>query len=184
MGEICAATNTGACNRNDIYTSLVTSMIKLRCYPENEIHSHFNGLPVDFTSKTIVYLSRIQSDTNGKIYHILNPTSNIAFKDIVDAIGHCRSPLANVSLEEWQQKLKIEAKSNSSFETVIDFLINGSFNDEYSISAREFCKAISSMTFPNLDQFFVRRSIEFIFNHIIHNFYHLDVVFFVVVNDF
>ena len=169
LGEICAATNTGACNKNDIYTSLVTSMIKLRCYPENEIHSHFNGLPVDFTSKTIVYLSRIQSDTNGKIYHILNPTSNIAFKDIVDVITHCEIPLANVSLEEWQQKLKIEAKNNSSFETVIDFLINGSFNDECSVSAREFCNAVSSMTFPNLDQSFVRRWIEFIFNHIIHN---------------
>jgi thioester reductase-like protein len=100
LGSICAATKTGSCNKNDIHPLLFAAIMKMGCYRETEIKTHLNGLPADFTAKSIVYLNHIQPDIYGKIYHVLSPASNVSFEDIIDGVRRCGVQLANVSLEE------------------------------------------------------------------------------------
>jgi thioester reductase-like protein len=33
LGSICASTDTGACNRNDLHKFLLAAIIKVSCYP-------------------------------------------------------------------------------------------------------------------------------------------------------
>ncbi|CAF0929262.1 unnamed protein product [Rotaria sordida] len=128
LGSICASTETGACNRNDLHTYLFAAMMKLNSYPETIVNAHLHGLPVDFTAKSIVYLSSIQPDVYGKIYHIINPNHAVQFRDIIDCICHCDVQLESVSLEEWRIKLKTISYEDSPFESV------GSFEDEFNNS--------------------------------------------------
>ncbi len=167
LGSICAATETGSCNKNDIHTLLLAAIIKMGCYPETEINTYLNGLPADFTAKSIVYLSGIQSDVYGKIYHVLNPRSQVSFQDIIDGIRRCGVQLANVSLEQWQIKLKTITERNSPFETVEEFLLDGAFNEGCTISAKQFCSAVSSLDFPSLDKDYVFKWLNFIFHNIV-----------------
>ncbi|CAF1361217.1 unnamed protein product, partial [Adineta ricciae] len=96
LGSICAATDTGACNRNDIYTLLFAAMMKSGAYPERQTNCSIHGLAVDFTARSIVGLSRVQHDRNGKVYHVINPVHKVFFKDIVNSINRCSSPLIGV----------------------------------------------------------------------------------------
>ncbi|CAF1436026.1 unnamed protein product, partial [Rotaria sordida] len=102
LGSTCASTETGACNRTDLHTFLFVAMMKLNSYPETMVHARLHGLPVDFTAKSIVYLSRIQLDADGKIYHVINPNSEVLFEDIIDNIYNCGVQLKSISLEEWR----------------------------------------------------------------------------------
>jgi len=167
LGSICAATKTGSCNKNDIHTLLFAAIMKMGCYRETEINTHLNGLPADFTAKSIVYLNHIQPDIYGKIYHVLSPASNVSFEDIIDGVRRCGVQLANVSLEEWQIKLKEIADRDSSFETVREFLSNGAFNSECTVSAKKFCNVVSSLNFPSLDKDYVFKWLNFIFHNIV-----------------
>ena len=115
LGAICASTETGACNKNDIHTLLLAAIIKIGCYPNTEITARLNGLPANFTAKSIVYLSKAQPDLYGKIYHVLNPNSNVPFKYIIDGIDRCGIQLEEVSLKEWRIKLRDYHRSIWSF---------------------------------------------------------------------
>jgi thioester reductase-like protein len=100
LGWTCASTETGACNRSDLHTFLSVAMMKLNNYPETMVHTRLHALPVDFTAKSIVYVSVNQSVTKGNIYHVFNPQTVVLFEDIIVGIYRCRIPLKSVSLEE------------------------------------------------------------------------------------
>ena len=121
LGSICAIVRNGACNQNDLYTLLFAAMMKMNCYPESAIHAHLNGLPVDFTAKSIVYLSNVQTDVYGKIYHVINPNNEIRFEDIIDGMRSCGIELKSVSHDEWKMKLKTINDQNSALESVGEF---------------------------------------------------------------
>ncbi|CAF2510133.1 unnamed protein product [Rotaria sp. Silwood2] len=167
LGSICAATETGACNRNDIHTLLVAAIIKISCYRETEINTHFNGLPVDFTAKSIVYLSSIQPEVYGNVYHVLNLDSEVPFKCIIDDIRRCGIQLNNVSDEEWQVKLKTITDRDGLFESVEGFLLENTSNKGCILSASNFKNAISSLNFLSLDKDYVFKWLNFILHHIV-----------------
>ncbi|CAF1347193.1 unnamed protein product [Adineta steineri] len=163
LGSICAATETGACNINDIHTLLLASIMKLGCYRGTQINTHLHGLPVDFTVKTIVYLSRLTSDTNGKIYHVLNSHSKIPFKNIVDSIQYSGVQLEKVSYEEWRLKLKTITHQGNPFESAEEFLLESAFNEGLPISADQYYNAISQLNFPTIDKDYVFKWLKFVF---------------------
>ncbi|CAF2945168.1 unnamed protein product [Rotaria sp. Silwood2] len=167
LGSICAATETGACNRNDIHTLLVAAIIKISCYRETEINTHFNGLPVDFTAKSIVYLSSIQPEVYGNVYHVLNLDSEVPFKYIIEDIRRCGIQLNNVSDEEWQVKLKTITDRDGPFESVGGFLLENTSNKGCILSASNFKNAISSLNFLSLDKDYVFKWLNFILHHIV-----------------
>jgi thioester reductase-like protein len=167
LGSIGATTKSGTCNKNDIHTLLLAAIIKMGCYPETALHCHFDGLPVDFTAKSIVYLSSIQPDVYGKIYHVANPTNRVAFKDIIDCLCHSDIQLEKVSYEEWRVKLKTITDRDSPFESVGEFLLDSALHEEYTLSATRFCSAVSSLNFPPLDNDYMLKWLSFISHHIV-----------------
>jgi fatty acid CoA ligase FadD9 len=166
LGSICAASDTGACNRNDIHTLFLAALIKLGCYPEMNVSTHLHGLPVNFTAKSIVYLSSIQTDVNGKIYHVLDPNNRVPFEYVINCMQCCGVQFEKVSYEEWQEKLKTITDRNSPFESVGEFLLESAFNEGFALSAKHFCNAISSLNSPSLDKDYVFRWLNFILRNI------------------
>ncbi|CAF1247009.1 unnamed protein product [Rotaria sordida] len=167
LGSICADTETGACNRKDIHTLFLAAIIKMGCYRETEVNTYFNCLPVNFTAKSIVYLSSIQSHVYGNIYHVLNPDSQLPFKDIINGICHCGIELNKVSDKEWGIKLKTITDQNGPFEFVEEFLLENTFNKGCIFSAKHFKSAVSSLNFPSLDKDYVCKWLNFILHHIV-----------------
>jgi thioester reductase-like protein len=166
LGSICAASDTGACNRNDIHTLFLAAFMKLGCYPEMNVSTHLHGLPVNFTAKTIVYLSSIQPDVNGKIYHVLDSHNRVPFEYIINGMQCCGVQLEKVSYEEWGAKLKTITDRNSPFESVGEFLLESAFNKGFALSAKHFCNAISQLNSPSLDKDYVFRWLNFILRNI------------------
>jgi thioester reductase-like protein len=167
LGSICASTKTGACNRNDLYTLLFATMMKTSCYPQTLVNARLYGLPVDFTAKSIVYLSRVQPDLYGKIYHVLNPKNELLFTDIINSIGRCGVQLESVSLEKWRIKLKTISDRGGPFESIGEFLHENSFGARYQISAEQFYNSISALDFPCYDNVYSMKWLTFIFENIV-----------------
>ncbi|CAF1239198.1 unnamed protein product [Rotaria sp. Silwood1] len=167
LGSICASMETGACNRNDLHTFLFAAMMKLNCYPETIAHARLHELPVNFTAKSIVYLSKIQPDVYGKIFHVLHPNSEMLFEDIIDGCCRCGVQLQSVSLEEWRIKLKTISNEDSSFEPVGEFLNENLFKESCQISAEQFCHSISALDLPFLDNLYLMKWMKFILDNIV-----------------
>ncbi|CAF1549774.1 unnamed protein product, partial [Rotaria sp. Silwood1] len=121
LGLICADSRTGACNQHDIYTLLIAGIMKMNCYPKSLIQSNLNGLPVDFTAKCIVYLSNLQSNIYGNIYHVINRNNEIKFVDIIDGMHNCGIELESVSNDEWKIKMKTINHRDNLLESVLEF---------------------------------------------------------------
>jgi fatty acid CoA ligase FadD9 len=168
LGSICASTKTGACNRNDFHTLLLAAMMKTNCYPQTLISARLFELPVDFTAKSIVYLSHIQPDIYGQIYHVLNPTNEVLFTDIIDSMCRCGVQLESVSLDEWQIKLKtISDDQDNLFECIGEFLHGNSFKEKCQISAEQFYRSVSTLDLPCLDNTYLMKWFTFILEHIV-----------------
>jgi fatty acid CoA ligase FadD9 len=167
LGSICASTETGACNKNDIHTLLLAAIIKIGCYPKTEITARLNGLPANFTAKSIVYLSKARPDLYGKIYHVLNPNSNVPFKYIIGGIDRCGIQLEEVSLKEWRIKLRTINDRYGHFASAEEFFSDSTFNEGCTVSTKQFCNAVSSLNFPSLDKDYVFKWMNFILHNIV-----------------
>jgi hypothetical protein len=146
---------------------LLAAMMKINCYPKTLTNAHLFGLPVDFTAKSIVYLSTVQpQDIYGKIYHVLNPTNEVLFTDIIDNMRDCGVQLESVSLEEWRIKLKTISDRNNLFECIGEFLHENSFEGRCQLSAEQFYRAISPSDLPCLDSTYLMKWLTFILENI------------------
>jgi thioester reductase-like protein len=168
LGLICADSRSGACNQHDLYTLLFDGMMKMNCYPESAIHFHLNGLPVDFTAKSIVYLSRVGANGYGKIYHVINPIDELRFEDIIDGMRRCGLEMRCVSNEEWKMKLKTINEQNNVLEYVIKFSLESIFQEGDIVSADQFYSTICNLDWPLFDQDYVLKWMRFIIYHIIY----------------
>lgn len=167
LGSICASTQTGACNQHDMHTLLFAAIMKISCYPETLVNAHLYGLPVDFTAKSIVYLSKTQPDRYGKIYHVLNSNSEVPFMDIIDNMHHCNVQLKSIPLEEWQMKLKTINDQSSPLASIGEFVGENSFDERCQISAEQFYNSISALDLPSIDNIYVMKWLTFILENIV-----------------
>ena len=168
LGSIGAATESGSCNKNDLDTLFLAAIMKLESYPETALHSYFNSLPADFTAKSIVHLSAIQDNNYGKVYHVLKLTNRVPFDDILDGMQRCGVHLKMVSYSQWRTKLKTISDEDGSFQSAEEFLLSGGSYGDYTFSATEYCRAVSSLNCSSLDKDYVFKWLNFIFNIIIH----------------
>jgi fatty acid CoA ligase FadD9 len=167
LGLICADSRNGACNPHDLYTLLFGGMMKMNCYPESAINLHFNGLSVDFTAKSIVYLSSVETDVYGTIYHVLNPKNEIRFEDIIDGMRRCDIELKSVSNDEWKMKLKTANDQNRALESVAKFFSNNTFRERNVVSADQFCNGVCTLAWPSFDKNYVSKWLSFILHNIV-----------------
>lgn len=102
-GGICGHSQTGVFNANDFLYRFLFGCIQLGYIPEGEWS---DGLvPVDYVSKSIVYLSQ-QQQSLGKAFHLLNPEP-INLKKLFEIIRSFGYSLEEVSQEKWQAQLKL-----------------------------------------------------------------------------
>jgi thioester reductase-like protein len=167
LGLICADSRSGACNPHDLYTLLFGGMMKMSCYPESGIHSHLTGLPVDFTAKSIVYLSGMKRVVYGNIYHVINRNSAIQVEDIMDGMRRCGIELKSVSNDEWKMKLKTMNDQSSAFESVEQLFSDGVFRKRDKISANQFHSAVCTLDCPSFDKDYVLQWLRFILHSVI-----------------
>ncbi|CAF1459460.1 unnamed protein product [Didymodactylos carnosus] len=168
LGLICGDSRSGACNQNDLYTLLFDAMMRMGCYPETALHGDVNGLPVDFTVKTIVNLSKVQPDVYGNVYHVVNPNGEIGFEDVIQAMRSCGVEMKSVCGEEWRMKVKTIADENSRFESVREFLFDSAFRERRKVSSVEFSNAGCLSDFPSVDKVYMFRCVSFILDNIVH----------------
>ncbi|WP_410500741.1 hypothetical protein [Chroococcidiopsis sp. SAG 2025] len=67
--------------------------------------------PVDYVSKSIVYLSR-QREALGKSFHLHNPQP-ISWHQLTDFLRSLSYPIQYVSYQDWQVQLSNQARSQS-----------------------------------------------------------------------
>jgi thioester reductase-like protein len=166
LGLICADSRSGACNPHDLYTLLFDGMMKMSCYPESAIHKHLNGLPVDFTAKSIVYLSSIGADGYGKIYHVINPIDEIRFEDMIDGMCRCGIEMKSVSHEEWKMKLRTMSDQKNALESVSKFFVDNPFRETSLVSAGEFWNAVCTLSYPSFHKDYIFKWLNFILHNI------------------
>ncbi|CAF3830902.1 unnamed protein product [Rotaria sp. Silwood1] len=167
LGLICADSRTGACNQHDIYTLLIAGIMKMNCYPKSLIQSNLNGLPVDFTAKCIVYLSNLQSNIYGNIYHVINRNNEIKFVDIIDGMHNCGIELESVSNDEWKIKMKTINHRDNLLESVLEFFSNSTVGEKSLVSADKFYNAICVLNFPCFDKDYISKWLTFIMHNIV-----------------
>ncbi|CAF4013379.1 unnamed protein product, partial [Adineta steineri] len=114
LGSISSNTETGVCNRHDLHTLLMAAIMKIGCYPLLAMKSTFDGLPVDFCAKSIVYLSQKQPSVYGNVYHVANPYGRIPFEDIVKGMVKCGVETRGIAFDQWQNKMKAETMRTAS----------------------------------------------------------------------
>ena len=167
LGSIGPSTETGACNKQDLHTLLLSVIMKLGCYPLKAINSEFNGLPADFTAKAIVNLSRTQSSVYGNVYHVLNSSDKVSFEQIVRLSEHVGIKLHQVSDQQWTEKLKRITDVDGPFESVGEDLLNSAFNERLiSIPNQHFLQVTSTLSYPSFNDEYVSKWMKFIFCNI------------------
>ncbi|MBF2002244.1 MAG: thioester reductase domain-containing protein [Synechococcales cyanobacterium M58_A2018_015] len=100
-GAVAGHSQTGVFNANDFLYRLIQGCIQLRCAPLGEIKLNF--LPVDYVSRTIVYLSRQPSAIN-QAFHLIHPqpaSSDMLF-DVLEANGYS---IRRLPYAEWRMLL-------------------------------------------------------------------------------
>jgi hypothetical protein len=124
------------------------------------INSKFNGLPVDFTVQSIIYLNHWKSKTYGKIHHIINEHGKISFENVLDTIRNCNIQIEHVSYDEWREKLMSKSNQNDLFEYVQEFFIHYPFKQTSTLSDEQISP---------LDNNYIMKWILFILNNVINS---------------
>ena len=167
LGLICADRRTGACNRHDLYTLLFCRMMKTRCYPKTIIGCRFNGLPVDFTVKSIVYLSTRIGSVYGNVYHVMNEKNERTLEDVINGIRNIGIELKDVSYEEWKTKMKTMNGEDNVVESVVKLFSESRFREQSSLSCEQYRRAISTFDFPSLDKEYISKWLNFILYNVV-----------------
>ncbi len=104
-GFIMGDSVTGVVNINDFPSLMIKSTIEMGCYYHEPLKVD-NFTPIDYVSRSIVELSKID-DSKNKTFHILNPESidSNKFWNIVSEIG---PRLKMLGFREWVRKMSLD----------------------------------------------------------------------------
>ena len=104
-GFIMGDSVTGVVNTNDFPSLMIKSALEMGCYYHEPLKVE-NYTPIDYVSRSIVELSKIEGSKN-QTFHILNPKSvdNNIFWNLVSEIG---PGLKMLRFREWVQKMSLD----------------------------------------------------------------------------
>ncbi|CAF1425221.1 unnamed protein product [Adineta ricciae] len=124
LGSIGAHTLTGACNRHDINTLIISTIMKMSCYPESLVKRRLKELSVDLAVQDIASLDHLQLNSYQKIYHVANTTNGISFRDVIETIRNCDIELECVSDLEWGARLSSPENQTDTLENAREVLLH------------------------------------------------------------
>ena len=109
-GMIGGHSQTGASQTNDLVCRIIKGIIQLQAAPD--LNQWVNLVPVDYTSKAIVYLSRQQTSL-GQAFHLVNPEP-LPWTKLIEEIRNLGYDIKLISYQEWQTKLiSLDVDSNN-----------------------------------------------------------------------
>ena len=168
LGSMCADTQTGACNPLDLYTILLTNLLKIRCYPSEIQKIKLHTLPINFAIESIVSLSQFRpNDTYGQVCHVIHPDGGMIFENILSSTTSLGMTMEAVSSEEWRSRLKKEMKGNLAFEFIDQFIIDSSLTKSSILSSKKFYHILPQLNIPPMDGDYTKKWLIFILENIL-----------------
>ena len=73
-------------NPRDLYTLLVTAMMRIHCYSSTFRQGHLTVLPVDVTASSIVHLSRESDNSTDHVYHLIDRRNRMSMDAVIESI--------------------------------------------------------------------------------------------------
>jgi thioester reductase-like protein len=98
---ISGDSKTGICNTHDFINLMIKGCLQMGSFPD--VDYMLDMSPVDYVSKSVVYLSR-QETSVGKAFHLQHPHP-ASLKSLVDWVRSFGFSLKMIPYEEWQAEL-------------------------------------------------------------------------------
>ncbi len=98
---ISGDSKTGICNTHDFINLMIKGCLQMGSFPD--VDYMLDMSPVDYVSKSVVYLSR-QETSVGKAFHLQHPQP-ASLKSLVDWVRSFGFSLKMIPYEEWQAEL-------------------------------------------------------------------------------
>ncbi|MEA5514995.1 thioester reductase domain-containing protein [Nodularia sp. UHCC 0506] len=98
---ISGDSKTGICNTHDFINLMTKGCLQMGSFPD--VDYMLDMSPVDYVSKSVVYLSR-QKESIGKAFHLQHPQP-ISLKDLVEWVRSFGYPVEMIPYEQWQSEL-------------------------------------------------------------------------------
>ena len=98
---IAGHSETGVCNTDDFINLMIKGCVQMGSFPKAEYMS--DGSPVDYVSKSIVYLSR-QPESIGKAFNLQHPEPK-PITEMIEWLQSVGFPVDLVPYEKWQEEL-------------------------------------------------------------------------------
>lgn len=98
---IAGDSKTGVCNTDDFINLAIKGCLQMGCFPD--VNYMLDISPVDYVSKSIVYLS-LQQKSLGHAFHLQHPEP-VPFMDMVKWLQSFGFPIEIIPYEEWQNRL-------------------------------------------------------------------------------
>lgn len=117
ISRVSGSSKTGVSNFDDLLSRFIKGCIQLKYFPTWESFEE-NLIPVDYTSKAIVYLSQ-KEDSFGKAFHLINPES-VPLGDIFNWVRSLGYDLEEIDYTQWRSQL-IEAPDNPLYPYLPNF---------------------------------------------------------------
>ncbi|CAF3749006.1 unnamed protein product [Rotaria sp. Silwood1] len=166
LGSIGASTETGACNKHDLNTLFLSTIMMSGYYPSTIVKKKFNQLPVNLAAHTIIIPNQNQSYTYGKIYHIVNQNETISFENIAECICKCGIKIEPICDDEWKHKLILQSKENNFIKSIGEFFIYNLFKQTNSTVQQNKSNENSQLNFLSIDNNYIMKWLTFILQHI------------------
>ncbi len=118
-GILMGDSQSGIFNLDDFLCKLIKGCIQLGFAPDLELPAQIT--PVDFVSKSIVYLSN-QTENLGKTFHVITPDP-IYWNRLVDWINYYGYPIEKMPYKEWRKRMieRVRAAQNHALFDLLPF---------------------------------------------------------------
>jgi len=110
-GRVTGTGDAGICNTDDFMARMIKGCIQLGCAPEPEDNAFVDMTPVDYVSRSIVYLSQ-QRDSIGKAFHLVNPNPMRSQQLLSWMVNESGYPLVALPYEQWHTQLTQTVRSS------------------------------------------------------------------------
>lgn len=110
-GRVTGTSDVGVCNMDDFMARMIKGCIQLGYIPEPEDNGFVDMTPVDYVSRSIVYLSQ-QQDSIGKAFHLINPNPMRSHQLMHWMVNESGYPLVPLPYEQWHTQLTQTVRSS------------------------------------------------------------------------
>ncbi len=116
---IAGDSQTGLWNTDDFTCRFIKGCIQMGSMPN--MNCGITIVPVDYVSRSIVYLSR-QKESLGKAFHLNNPNFS-SWDDVANWINAFGYPVRQISYEQWEAELSNVGSADNALSGLLPFFL-------------------------------------------------------------